>query len=287
LPIKYVDMTKNSKPTQFYATISTSIVLVLIALFLLIFFHSSNITNIVKENINILVELEDKLPSGEIESIKKALGQYDGVITSSVQFVGKEDALAQMSKELNISQNAEENPFKDLIKFNLTNAAYSEEKIKEIKAGIELEKGVLGLYYENDSVALVKTNLEKVSLGILILAFCFVVLALAIIFNTVRLTLHSDIKQIKTMQMVGADNGFIKRPYLRAAFWLSVKAVLSVIIFVSSLCIYLIQSNSIFSEIIQWEYVGLTILISFVAAFLIQFLTTNMIINQFLKREGR
>lgn len=285
--IKYFVMTKNSKPTQFYATISTSIVLVLIALFLLIFFHSSNITNIVKENINILVELEDRLPSGEIESIKKSLAQYDGVIASSIQFVGKDDALTQMSKELNISQNAEDNPFKDLIKFNLTNTAYSEEKIKEIKTGIELEKGVLGLYYENDSVDLVKTNLEKISLGILILAFCFVVLALAIIFNTVRLTLYSDIKQIKTMQMVGADNGFIKRPYLRAAFWLSAKAVLAVIVFVSGLSIYLIQSNSVFSEIIQWEYVALTILISFFAAFLIQFLTTNMIINQFLRREGR
>lgn len=280
-------MTKNNKPTQFYATISTSIVLVLIALFLLIFFHSSNITNIVKENINILVELEDKLPSGEIESIKKTLAQYSGVITSSVQFVGKEEALAQMSKELNISQNAEENPFKDLIKFNLTNAAYSEKKIKEIKSGIELEKGVLGLYYENDSVDLVKTNLEKVSFGILVLAFCFVVLAMAIIFNTVKLTLHSDIKQIKTMQMVGADNGFIKKPYLRSAFWLSVKAIFAVIVFVTGLCMYLIQSNSVFSEIIQWEYVALTILISFIAAFLIQFLTTNMIINQFLRKEGR
>jgi len=89
------------------------------------------------------------------------------------------------------------------------------------------------------------------------------------------------------MQMVGADNGFIKRPYLRAAFWLSAKAVLAVVVFVSGLCIYLIQSNSVFSEIIQWEYVALTILISFFAAFLIQFLTTNMIINQFLRRESR
>lgn len=135
--------------------------------------------------------------------------------------MSKKDALLLMSKELNISQNSEENPFRDLIKFNLFNTDYSEDKIKEIKSAVELEKGVIGLYFENDSVDLVKTNLEKVSLGILILAFCFVVLALAIIFNTIRLTLHSDIKQIKTMQMVGADNSFIKRPYLREAFWMS------------------------------------------------------------------
>ncbi len=279
-------MAKNSKPTQFYATISTSIVLVLIALFLLIFFHSTNITNIVKENINILVEIEDKLPSGEIENLKSKIGAYDGVITSSVQFVSKEEALKLMSKELNISQNGSENPFKDLIRFNLTNTAYSEARIKEIKSKIELEKGVSGLYYENDSVDLVKTNLEKVSLGILVLAFCFVVLALAIIFNTVRLTLYSDVKMIKTMQMVGADNGFIKKPYLRAAFMMSVKAVLTVVVFIIGLCVYLIQTNSIFSEIIQWKFVALTVIISFFAAFSIQLLTTNTIINKFLKNEA-
>lgn len=280
-------MSKNQKPTQFYATMSTSIVLILIALFLLIFFHSNNITDIVKENINILVELENKLPSGEIESIKKIIAGYQGVIPSSVSFVPKDDALAMMSQELNISQVAEDNPFKDLIKFNLSNQFYSEELIKEIKSKVELEKGVVGLYYENDSVDLVKTNLQKVSFGILILALCFVVLALAIIFNTVKLTLYSDIKQIKTMQMVGAENSFIKKPYLRAAFSMSSKAVVAVIIFVGLLCGYLIQSQSIFAEIIQWQYVILTIGISFLAAFIIQFFTTNSIINQFLQKEGR
>jgi cell division transport system permease protein len=280
-------MSNNKKPTQFYATMSTSIVLVLVSLFLLIFFHSNNITNIVKENINILVELEEKLPSGQIENIQKIISSYRGVITKSVQFVDKQEALDMMSGELNISQIPEENPFKDIIRFNLTNEMYSEELIKEIKSKIELEKGVIGLYYENDTVDLVKTNLEKVSLGILALAVCFIILALAIIFNTVRLTLYSDIKQIKTMKIVGAENSFIKKPYLRTAFRMSVIGLITVIIFVLALCVYLIQSNSIFAEIIQWKYVGLTVLMSFLSAFFIQIVTTNAIINQFLRKTDR
>ena len=50
-------MSKTNKPTQFYATVSTSIVLILVSIFLLIFLHSGNITNIVKQNINILIDL--------------------------------------------------------------------------------------------------------------------------------------------------------------------------------------------------------------------------------------
>lgn len=280
-------MAQKNKPTQFYATMSTSIVLILISLFLLIFFHSNNITNIVKENINILVELRDNIPSSEVESLRKIVSDYEGVIPSSVKYVPKTEALQMMSKELSISQIADDNPFKDLIIFNLSNDFYDEKTIKLIKAQIELEKGVLGMYYENDSVELVKSNLNKLSFGILVLAFCFVVLALAIIFNTVKLTLYSDIKQIKTMQIVGAENAFIKKPYLRDAFWMSAKAIIAVIVFIALLCTYLKQSESIFAEIIQWRYVGLTILLSFIGAFFIQFFTTNAIINQFLSKESR
>jgi cell division transport system permease protein len=277
-------MSKNSRPSHFYATISTSIVLVLISLFLLMFFHSSNITNIVTENINILVELEDKLPAGQIDQLKKVLISQQGVIAESVVFVDKDEAQKMMTGDMALSTTDGENPFRDIIKFNLRHNAYSEQNIKDIKTQIELEKGVSGLYYENESINAVKANLEKISLGILILAICFVVLALAIIFNTVKLTLHADAKIVKTMQMVGAEKSFIKKPYLRSALNIVLKASLAVLIFIVALCAILIQSNSVFAEIIQWEFVALTIVISFISAFIIQFGATNSIINNYLRQ---
>jgi len=278
-------MAKNRRPTQFYATLSTTIVLVLISLFLLVFFHSANITNIVKENINILVELEDNQPSGQVEHLKGYISSLEGVLPGSVSFVSKDEAVRIMTKDLNIPGIGDENPFKDLISFNLNSTAYSESRIRDIKSKVELEKGVLGLYYENESVDLIRTNLEKVSFAILLLALCFVVLALAIIFNTVKLTLYADIKQIRTMKMVGAENSFIKNPYLRDAFLMTMKAVATVAVFIGVLCFLLMRSGTVFEEIVQWKYVFLTIIICFVAALAIQLLTTNAIISRFLKME--
>jgi cell division transport system permease protein len=277
-------MSKNSKPSHFYATISTSIVLVLISLFLLMFFHSSNITNIVTENINILVELEDKLPAGQIDQLRKVLINQPGVIAESVVFVDKNEAQKMMTGDMVLSSPDDENPFRDIIKFNLRHDAYSDQNIKDIKTQIELEKGVSGLFHENESINAVKANLERISMGILILAICFVVLALAIIFNTVKLTLHADAKIVKTMQMVGAEKSFIKKPYLRSALNIVLRASLAVLIFITALCSVLIQSNSVFAEIIQWEYVALTIVISFISAFIIQFGATNSIINNYLRQ---
>ena len=42
-----------------YAVFSSTIVLILLGLFLLLFLHINSITNILKEKINVLVELND------------------------------------------------------------------------------------------------------------------------------------------------------------------------------------------------------------------------------------
>ena len=94
-------MSKNSRPTQFYATVSTSIVLVLISLFLLMFFHSSNITNIVKENINILdisqTILGDIFDMVLICDMEKAKGSLKEV----------QDELGALGKELGVDVRAQ------------------------------------------------------------------------------------------------------------------------------------------------------------------------------------
>lgn len=279
-------MAKNSKPNQFYATVSTSIVLILVSIFLLIFLHSGNITNIVKQNINILIELENDLPTAEVDRLVNVVKTNQGVIPTSVRFVSKTDALNTMAKELVVTQDENDNPFQDIIMFNLKAEDYSESLIKDIKYKIELEKGVIGLYHESESLDQVKKNLEKVSLGILVLAACFVILALSIIFNTIQLTLYSDLKEIKTMQMVGAFDSFIKKPYLKMAFWMAIKAGLTVVIFILGLCFYGYYSDSIFSEIIQWRFVIASLLISILLAILLQLLATNYIISRFLTKAG-
>ncbi|MBK9567131.1 MAG: hypothetical protein IPO37_18770 [Saprospiraceae bacterium] len=163
------------------------------------------------------MELEDKLPAGQIDQLRKVLINQPGVIAESVVFVDKNEAQKMMTGDMVLSSPDDENPFRDIIKFNLRHDAYSDQNIKDIKTQIELEKGVSGLFHENESINAVKANLERISMGILILAICFVVLALAIIFNTVKLTLHADAKIVKTMQMVGAEKSFYQKPYLRSA----------------------------------------------------------------------
>jgi cell division transport system permease protein len=62
-------------------------------------------------------------------------------------------------------------------------------------------------------------NLASVSLIILVFAAIFVVLSVALINNTIRLAIYSQRFLIKSMQLVGATKGFIRKPFLFYGIW--------------------------------------------------------------------
>ena len=68
------------------------------------------------------------------------------------------------------------------------------------------------------------SSVETVNLGFkglffnLVIALILVVIAIAMINNTIRLSLYSKRFTIKTMQFVGAKGSFIRRPFLYQAF---------------------------------------------------------------------
>jgi cell division transport system permease protein len=73
--------------------------------------------------------------------------------------------------------------------------------------------------YQQSLVDQMNQNLTSVSLVILVFAGIFVVLSVALINNTIRLAIYSQRFLIKSMQLVGATKGFIRRPFLLYGIW--------------------------------------------------------------------
>jgi cell division transport system permease protein len=278
-------MARQSKPTKFYATVSTSIVLLMLSLFLLLFLHSKNITSIAKEQLNVLVELENGIGEANLNYIIEKIKTIPTIKTSSIQLIPKDQAMSMMGNELISIDTVSANPFKDIVKFNLNSKDYTENNIKSVKETIELEKGVSGFYHENENIEVIKENLNKVSLGLLFISICFILLAITIIFNTIKLTLYSDEKEILTMQMVGAENKFIKRPYLRDAFWMATKAAVVMIVILGLGLSYIYSQGNILSQILDIKYIVVTLIIAASVAYLLQIVTTNSILNKFLQSD--
>jgi cell division transport system permease protein len=61
---------------------------------------------------------------------------------------------------------------------------------------------------------MINENVQKISLVILGFSSLLMIIALALINNTIRLSIYSKRFIIKTMQLVGATQGFIRRPFV-------------------------------------------------------------------------
>ena len=68
--------------------------------------------------------------------------------------------------------------------------------------------------YQEDSVKSVNLGFKQFVFLFGAVALLLIVIAVAMINNTIRLALYSKRFSIKTMQLVGATSGYIRKPFL-------------------------------------------------------------------------
>ena len=277
---------KASNPSFIYSTISIAIVLFLLAVYGLLFMHATNVSKLIQEKINIIVELTDERSADDLEELLSLIEAKPEVRSGSVGFVPKEQALITMKEFLSeVEGNPEDVPFKDVITFNFNADSYSDDNILMVKNDLEGQKIVLDVFAENETVTLVKKNVRKVSYITLLVGAIFVFLSLAIIYNTMKLKLHADRLEIKTMQLVGATRIFIAKPYIMEAIQLGFRAFLIVSTLVLAFLASLYFNVEGFSDIINWIYTGIVLIGVFVVGITLTVGVTRYVVQGYLNTD--
>ena len=78
--------------------------------------------------------------------------------------------------------------------------------------------------YRQDLLEWVNRNVQRVSLFLLGLATLLTLISFALINNTIQLTVYSKRFLIHTMKLVGANWGFIRRPFIIRNLWIGLLA---------------------------------------------------------------
>ena len=238
-----------------------------------------------KEQVRLTVELENSARDLDIQSIKAEIYKLPDYKEESLVFIDKEDGLKIIEEELgeNLSTFGIENPLYDVITFNLRSEAISNENLEKISDDFSEIEAVRDVYYQEKLVYNMEGNISKFRYIGLAIALIFLLIAISLIYNTVRLTIYNNRLTIKQMQLIGAKDGFIRRPYLIQALLnglfggvLAVTLIQMVLQFIWSLEpeIKSIASNSDF----VWIYVGLLLLGIFISI-----ISTRQTVTYFLK----
>jgi cell division transport system permease protein len=210
---------KRRKINYFYSIVSVALVLFLLGFFsTALLFTRQQVTN-QQEKISMMVELKENADSTDLQALKRTLPTAD--FAREVRFVPKEKAAELLQESLGNEYMSADMPlpFFDAFSINLKSDRLNSDSIASVTAQIRKNPAVSDVYMDEGLVGNVSELVEKIALIALAIAALFIIVAITLIHNTIRLNLFSDRFIIKNMELVGASWGFISRPYIRKGVW--------------------------------------------------------------------
>jgi len=215
---------KGLRTSYVSTVIGISLVLFMIGLVLGGILGLDSIQTQAKENLQGDLFFKPELNESDIKQIEQELKTWPEF--KEVYFVSPERAIEEFSgsnqqtrEVLGIFEG--ENPLPPTIGYKPRVQFANKDGMKRIKAKLlqaypqELDE----VNYDEASVASVNLGFKQFAVLFLLVAALLIVVAVAMINNTIRLALYSKRFTIKTMQLVGATSRFIRRPFLLQAIF--------------------------------------------------------------------
>lgn len=270
--------------TQFItACISTTLVLVLLGTIVLFVHSAHNLSNYVRENINISVLINDEMDSLKIQTLKSSFEKAEYVKT--LEYISKEEALREEceAQGTDPSEFLGFNPYTASFEIKVKAEFATNEGMDKIVKEMKNTAGVVDVIYSKDLIRAVNDNIRKISLILLIIACLFTYISFALINNTVQLTIFSKRFTINTMKLVGASWNFIRKPFLLNGVVLGLLSAILADSFLLFGVHWIMKYEPQINLIVDWKVMTVVGLAVFIFGMLITFLCTLISLNRYLK----
>lgn len=216
--------------SYFSVIISIGLVLFLLGLLGLFILNAKKVADHFKEQIAMTVYFKDSAKEVEIKQLQKELDMSE--YTKSTDFISKEEAAKIHSEEIgeDFMDFLGYNPLQNSIDIYFNADYVSSKKITEIAKDLGGKKFIDEVSYDKPLISILNENVQRMSFWILIVSGLFLFISILLINSSIRLSVYSKRFTIKTMQMVGANKHFIRRPFILKSVRLGmVGAVLAMI----------------------------------------------------------
>lgn len=208
---------KRKKASYISPLISITLVLFLTGLFGLLIIYADQLKNFLKENVQVSIIFRDETKEADIVRMMKMLETEKTVLRT--EYLSKEKAYQIMTEEL--GRDAVKilgfNPFPSSLDVYFKADYAQVDSIEKFKKEIEQKTYVKEVSYQKAILENIESYVRIGAMVILVFMLMFLLTAIVLINNTIRLTLYSKRFIIKSMQFVGATQGFIRKPFILTA----------------------------------------------------------------------
>lgn len=271
---------------HFTSTFSMSLVLFLVGLVCLMLFVARDMSKYVKENINLSVVLDDQITDQYAKRIEKYLN--DSPYAKSVEYISKKDALKDHIA--NLGEDPQQflgyNPLMASLEVKLNEAYANTDSVAMIEARLKTFEHINRVAYQKDMVNLVNENVRKFSLILLGIAVVLLFISVALINNTIRLTVYSNRFLINTMKMVGATSWFIRRPYIGRSMLNGLLAAFIALLMLTGLVVYIQYEFAMPGMLIQPFSAAIVCVIVILLGAIITAVSSYFAVGRFLRMHS-
>lgn len=198
--------------------ISLSLVLFMLGALGLLIINANKLSTHFKENVGFQVYLKDTATSAQIDVLIQELN--NARFTKSVNLINKEQAAEKLKVDLGEDFVAflGSNPLLNSLDVKL-NANYANtDTLLVIEKNLLQRPFIKEVVYQKEMINKLNKNAKAAAFFILIFSSALLIVAIALINNTIRLSIYSQRFLIRTMYLVGATRSFISKPFIFRGF---------------------------------------------------------------------
>lgn len=213
------------------ATLIMTLALITVGVFLILALATNKMTVELKGKVDVVINFKDEASEALIRQFQSELIARPNIKT--VHYISKEEALKDFKSRQSVKSEIrdiitpEDNPLPRGVQIQSVDLSEYENFVYNLaKSSVYAPFIDSSSYDDNKSLI---TNIDNASRFVqkfgLILSGFFILIAVLVVFNTVRLALLFRSKEIEVMRLVGASDSFVKVPFLIEGFLYGLLAV--------------------------------------------------------------
>ena len=196
---------------------SIMLVLFVLSLFASLVLFANKITDYIKENVGFEIVMKKGVSEKDILDFQHVLDKKKYV--KSTEYISQQEATKRLTEDLGEDilewLGDVDNPLLPSIDVRFNSDYANNDSIAKIEQWVLKNKNVKEVYFQKSLIHSIDKNVNKIAALLLLVGLVLLIMAVTLISHTVRLSVYSKRFVVRSMQLVGATEGFIIRPFMK------------------------------------------------------------------------
>lgn len=203
--------------SYFVSLMSIMLVLFVLGMYALMIVYTDKLLKHVKENIGFEVVMKSNAKESSIKNLTNELNKKEYV--KSARYISKEEATNKMKEDLGEDflqwLGDIENPLLPSIDVRFVADYANSDSMAMVEKWIGKKTIVKEVIYQKSLTNTINANINKIKIVLFAVSLILLLIAITLISHTIRLSIYSKRFTVRTMQLVGATQGFVMKPFMK------------------------------------------------------------------------